>query len=79
MHVTNPPTPPHPRAPTPAEGNYLLLPAEPWWQLQELLDDTWYIDCCLEEAMGRVFARQVSRTKTPAGSQLATTACLGWR
>ncbi|KAL4429348.1 hypothetical protein ABPG77_005122 [Micractinium sp. CCAP 211/92] len=71
-----------------SEGNYLLLPAEPWWQLQELLDDTWYIDCCLEEAMGRVFARQtgnglaaeVSRWRIaandrPNAEQIETTRC----
>ncbi|KAL4458654.1 hypothetical protein ABPG75_013519 [Micractinium tetrahymenae] len=50
-----------------SEGNYLLLPAEPWWRLAELLDDSWYIDCCLEEAMGRVFARQVGAAASALG------------
>ncbi|PSC71182.1 uridine kinase [Micractinium conductrix] len=41
-----------------SEGNYLLLGAEPWWRLGELWDDTWYVDCCVDEAMRRVFRRQ---------------------
>ncbi|KAI3435982.1 hypothetical protein D9Q98_002040 [Chlorella vulgaris] len=41
-----------------AEGNYLLLAAEPWCHLQPLWDDTWYIDCEVDVAMQRVFERQ---------------------
>lgn len=41
-----------------SEGNYLLLPAEPWWKLGQLFDDTWYVDCCIDKAMARVAARQ---------------------
>lgn len=32
---------------------------QPWSQLHDLLDERWFIDVDLEEAMGRVKARQV--------------------
>lgn len=80
--MTRPPSPTRqhasPPLDPPAEGNYLLLPAEPWWRLQELWDDTWYVDCCLEEAMGRVFARQVRRAHPPR-SAAPPCSGVGWR
>lgn len=30
---------------------------EPWSQLTDLLDDSWYLDCDMEVAMERVFDR----------------------
>ncbi len=41
------------------EGNYLLLEEQPWRQLRELFDDTWFADCPVDTAMDRVFQRQV--------------------
>lgn len=33
---------------------------EPWSKLAAILDDTWFIDCDIDEAMERVFQRQVA-------------------
>jgi pantothenate kinase len=42
-----------------SEGNYLLLEMEPWAQLaQRVFDDTWFVECEVDEAMTRVFERQ---------------------
>lgn len=41
------------------EGNYLLLPDKPWCTLSNLLDEVWYLDCDVSEAMGRVYERMV--------------------
>lgn len=51
------------------EGNYLLLEEGPWVELRSLLDEAWYVDCCLEEAMGRVFQRQTGIGLTPDESR----------
>jgi hypothetical protein len=32
----------------------------PWHELVDLFDDTWYIDCDVDVAMGRVYDRQVA-------------------
>lgn len=37
------------------EGNYVLLDLQPWDQLQELFDDTWFVEVDLDEAMDRVY------------------------
>ena len=42
------------------EGNYLLLEEAPWSELPDLLDESWFIACNLDEAMARVQARQVN-------------------
>lgn len=52
------------------EGNYLLLQTEPWSRLQQLLDDTWFVDCDLDLAMQRVFDRQVSIGLAPEVSRM---------
>ena len=38
---------------------------EPWCGVRKMLDEAWYIDSNLEEAMGRVFARQTGNGAPP--------------
>jgi len=52
------------------EGNYLLLPEGPWGEAMQHFDETWFIDCDLETAMGRVQARQLSIGLTPEQSRV---------
>jgi pantothenate kinase len=52
------------------EGNYLLLPEEPWRQLRALFDEAWFVDCPLDVAMLRVLRRQV-RAAVPTFQLLA--------
>eukprot|EP01024_Parvocaulis_polyphysoides_P018764 TRINITY_DN18344_c0_g1_i2.p1 TRINITY_DN18344_c0_g1~~TRINITY_DN18344_c0_g1_i2.p1 ORF type:complete len:259 (-),score=20.33 TRINITY_DN18344_c0_g1_i2:21-797(-) len=33
------------------EGNYVLLDIDPWNQLKEVFNESWYIECSLDEAM----------------------------
>eukprot|EP01025_Chloroclados_australasicus_P038479 TRINITY_DN3965_c0_g1_i2.p1 TRINITY_DN3965_c0_g1~~TRINITY_DN3965_c0_g1_i2.p1 ORF type:complete len:301 (+),score=20.40 TRINITY_DN3965_c0_g1_i2:139-1041(+) len=40
------------------EGNYVLLGIEPWNQLKTLFDESWFVNCPLDEAMDRLFKRQ---------------------
>lgn len=47
------------------EGNYLLLEQPPWNVLRNVFDETWYIDCDIEESLSRVFHRQ-TRNGAPA-------------
>lgn len=42
------------------EGNYLLLPLEPWASLLSLFDQAWFLDVDVGEAMERVRARQLA-------------------
>ena len=44
-----------------------LADQEPWSRLIEerLFDDTWFIDCDIDEAMRRVYERQVANGKPP--------------
>lgn len=39
-----------------AEGNYLLDPAEPWREIRDLVDQTWYVD--IDSALRRERLRQ---------------------
>lgn len=43
-----------------SEGNYLLLEIPPWNALidSNILDDSWFVDCNINEAMQRIFKRQ---------------------
>ena len=49
------------------EGNYLLLDIEPWARLRGdgLLDEAWFVDVELDEAMARVFRRQTAQGRAP--------------
>mgnify|MGYP001213639780 FL=1 len=49
------------------EGNYLLLPDSPWSALvgEELLDETWFVDTSVDDAMSRIEKRHVAVGRTP--------------
>eukprot|EP00878_Enallax_costatus_P030854 GHUV01033654.1.p1 GENE.GHUV01033654.1~~GHUV01033654.1.p1 ORF type:complete len:173 (+),score=31.55 GHUV01033654.1:615-1133(+) len=51
------------------EGNYLYLDTQPWMQLRDLFDDTWFVDCPLDLAMQRVFERQTAIGLAPEVSR----------
>lgn len=51
------------------EGNYLFLDSEPWVHLRELFDDAWFVECPLDTAMQRVFARQTAIGLAPEVSR----------
>ncbi|GIL86407.1 hypothetical protein Vretimale_11652 [Volvox reticuliferus] len=42
------------------EGNYLLLDQEPWRQLRDLFDETWFVSCPLDLIHKRLFERQTA-------------------
>ena len=54
------------------EGNYVLLPDEPWCALKDLnvLDESWFVDVPVDEAMRRVERRHVAVGRTPAEAKL---------
>ena len=41
------------------EGNYVLGDGEGWGEVKGLLDESWFVECGLEEAMERVVRRQI--------------------
>ncbi|KAL7930657.1 P-loop containing nucleoside triphosphate hydrolase protein [Trichoderma chlorosporum] len=41
------------------EGNYLLLDAEPWKRIRELVDETWFVDVDPELAIERIAKRHI--------------------
>eukprot|EP00245_Coleochaete_scutata_P010387 TRINITY_DN3626_c0_g1_i1.p1 TRINITY_DN3626_c0_g1~~TRINITY_DN3626_c0_g1_i1.p1 ORF type:complete len:302 (+),score=50.08 TRINITY_DN3626_c0_g1_i1:74-907(+) len=47
------------------EGNYLLLQEGDWASLKPMFDETWYLNCDVDEAMERVERRHVSTGKPP--------------
>lgn len=51
------------------EGNYLLLPQEPWSELRALLTEVWYVDLPTEERVRRLVERHVASGKTPAAAR----------
>ena len=61
------------------EGNYLLLPDEPWRELWDgdgaLLDERWFVDTAVDDAMTRVMGRHVAvgRSAEEAKSRAAAT------
>lgn len=52
------------------EGLYLLLKVAPWSQLREVFDETWYIDCDVDEAMRRVYNRMTRNGRAPRDARL---------
>jgi pantothenate kinase len=42
------------------EGNYLLVPEEPWSGVRLLLDEVWYLDLDEEERLRRLVARHMA-------------------
>lgn len=51
------------------EGNYLLLPQEPWSGLRALLTEVWYVDLPTDERVRRLVERHVASGKTPAAAR----------
>ena len=49
------------------EGNYVLLPDDPWRALRDdgVLDESWFVDVAVDDAMRRVEARHVAVGRTP--------------
>ncbi len=47
------------------EGLYLLLKMDPWADLRNVFDETWYIDCDVDEAMRRVYNRMTRNGRGP--------------
>lgn len=45
----------------------------PWGTLQSLFDETWFVDCEVDTAMARVFARQTAIGLAPEESRLRIT------
>ncbi len=37
----------------------------PWAELTDLFNETWFIDCNIDEAMQRVLERQIGHGRTP--------------
>lgn len=47
------------------EGNYLLLPTEPWSNVRGLLDEVWFIDPDRSVRIERLIARHIEFGKSP--------------
>ncbi|CAK0784266.1 hypothetical protein CVIRNUC_007470 [Coccomyxa viridis] len=47
------------------EGNYLLLDEEPWRGIKDIVNESWYVDSDVEEAMERVYSRQIGNGVPP--------------
>lgn len=48
------------------EGNYLLLPEQPWCQVRDLLDEAWYLDTDSAERLRRLTERHIRFGRSPA-------------
>ncbi|MFC6014841.1 nucleoside/nucleotide kinase family protein [Plantactinospora solaniradicis] len=48
------------------EGNYLLVPGEPWGEVRELLDEVWYLDLDETERLRRLTDRHIAFGREPA-------------
>jgi pantothenate kinase len=57
------------------EGNYLLLDDDPWCQLSEVLDETWYLDVPEDLRYSRLLARHMrfGRTEQQARDWITNT------
>jgi pantothenate kinase len=51
------------------EGNYLLVPEEPWSQIRGLLDVIWYLDPPQEVRIDRLIARHERFGRSPAAAR----------
>lgn len=51
------------------EGNYLLLPSEPWCHLKPLFDETWFLDVHIDVCKSRVLRRHIATGKDPEIAQ----------
>lgn len=48
------------------EGNYLLVPAEPWGELRGLLDEVWFLDLDADERLRRLTDRHIGYGRAAA-------------
>lgn len=48
------------------EGNYLLLPDDPWGEVRELLDEAWFLAPDEQQRVSRLVARHIEFGKTAA-------------
>lgn len=51
------------------EGNYLLLPEQPWTRAREAMAEVWYVDLPEATRVRRLLARHVEFGKTPAAAR----------
>ena len=51
------------------EGNYLLLPEEPWPRVRAQLDEVWYLDLDERTRLDRLVARHVAFGKQPTAAR----------
>ncbi len=51
------------------EGNYLLVPDDPWGGVRELLDEAWYVETPRDVRLRRLIARHVAFGRTPAEAE----------
>jgi pantothenate kinase len=47
------------------DGNYILVPEEPWAQVSPLLDERWYVEVGESLRLERLVARHVAFGKSP--------------
>jgi pantothenate kinase len=50
------------------EGNYLLVDSEPWDQVKELLDESWFCVTAAEERLSRLVSRHTEHGRPPAAA-----------
>ncbi|STZ62532.1 nucleoside/nucleotide kinase family protein [Mycolicibacterium tokaiense] len=51
------------------EGNYLLLPDDPWGEVRDLLDEAWFLVPDEQQRVSRLVARHIEFGKTAAQAQ----------
>jgi pantothenate kinase len=51
------------------EGNYLLVDAEPWRRVRELLDESWFCDADDGERMSRLVQRHTEFGRSPEAAR----------
>lgn len=55
------------------EGNYLLMPTEPWASIKDVVDEVWYLEIDDDLRRKRLRNRHLAHGKTPAQAELFTT------
>ncbi|MEI5584819.1 MULTISPECIES: nucleoside/nucleotide kinase family protein [unclassified Agromyces] len=51
------------------EGNYLLVDAEPWDRVTDLLDESWFLEATESERVDRLVARHTAFGRTPEAAR----------
>lgn len=52
------------------EGNYLLLDAEPWRHVDDLLHESWFVEATEEDRVRRLVARHTAFGRTPEAARV---------